>query len=526
MAVKIYKVGDNLFDAATNNVVAGKYIASDGTITNSSPTYTGNSTFNYTDYIPVEAGKIYKRKWTGPAIIQAHGATVAWYNSSKTFITRTSSVLYPIGTTEMDDNFTAPNNASYAIINFPSATWPNANVSLEFYDAELTWRDITPKIYNTSTDTITSLPKTIIGDGQPISAYTIKGNLSQSGTPTPTNPIYPTETGDKTANLFDITNTMFAVGYGGNLKAVDGFVDFTVNGNTIEIDVRETSHSAFILLGFCESGSTYTVTTSVTPAKDWGVTASSSAQLPISFSDTSNIVVLVNRNQDVSKTFTVPEGLNYIWISTGAGSKYTVNISNIMLNTGSTPLPYEPWGYKIPILSGGQTTPVYLGEVQSTRLIKKFIFDGTEDWVESIVQGRITYYYKPNIGMVFGNSCLSSHYKPEYSLNNWVINVQSNNINVVDNRFATVDDFKSWLASQYTSGTPVMAWVVLTQSRTTTLNEPIRKIGNYADSVTGTGLPTTGTAEQFDVSTTLKPSEVSLTYHGWHEHSDEKYVGG
>ena len=34
--------------------------------------------------------------------------------------------------------------------------------------------------YGTDTDTITSLPKTIIGDGQPISSYTIKGNMSQS----------------------------------------------------------------------------------------------------------------------------------------------------------------------------------------------------------------------------------------------------------------------------------------------------------------------------------------------------------
>ena len=31
------------------------------------------------------------------------------------------------------------------------------------------------------------------------------------------------------------------------------------------------------------------------------------------------------------------------------------------------------------------------------------------------------------------------------------------------------------------------------------------------------------TAEQFDVDTTLKPSEVDLTYHGWHEHSDTKF---
>ena len=70
-----------------------------------------------------------------------------------------------------------------------------------------TWNSIPYRKYGTETDTLTTLPKTIIGDGTAISAYTIKGNMSQSGTPTPTNPIYPTECGDKTANLYNyITN--------------------------------------------------------------------------------------------------------------------------------------------------------------------------------------------------------------------------------------------------------------------------------------------------------------------------------
>ena len=38
------------------------------------------------------------------------------------------------------------------------------------------------------------------------------------------------------------------------------------------------------------------------------------------------------------------------------------------------------------------------------------------------------------------------------------------------------------------------------------------------EQVTVPTLTTTGTAEQFNVLTTLAPSEVSLTYHGWHEH--------
>lgn len=42
------------------------------------------------------------------------------------------------------------------------------------------------------------------------------------------------------------------------------------------------------------------------------------------------------------------------------------DISNIMLNTGSTPLPYEPYGYKVPVtVSNGtdtQTIPIYIPE--------------------------------------------------------------------------------------------------------------------------------------------------------------------
>ena len=48
------------------------------------------------------------------------------------------------------------------------------------------------------------------------------------------------------------------------------------------------------------------------------------------------------------------------------------DISNIMLNLGSTPLPYEPYNRT--------TTPIYLGETQTTRKIKKLVFDGTEGW--------------------------------------------------------------------------------------------------------------------------------------------------
>ena len=91
---------------------------------------------------------------------------------------------------------------------------------------------------------------------------------------------------------------------------------------------------------------------------------------------------------------------------------------------------------------------------------------------------------------------------------------------------STVEDWKSWVSSQYAAGTPVTVWYVLENPQTGIVNEPLMKIGDYTDTVTAANVPTTGTPENFDVGTTLKPSEVQLTYHGWHEHEDTKYMQG
>ena len=53
----------------------------------------------------------------------------------------------------------------------------------------------------------------------------------------------------------------------------------------------------------------------------------------------------------------------------------------------------------------------------------------------------------------------------------------------------------------------------------------LRKLGNYADTVSGISIPTIAGANSFDVLTTLKPSEVSLTYTGWHDASVKEWDG-
>jgi hypothetical protein len=89
----------------------------------------------------------------------------------------------------------------------------------------------------------------------------------------------------------------------------------------------------------------------------------------------------------------------------------------------------------------------------------------------------------------------------------------------------TKEDFKAWIAQQYTNGTPVTVWYVLATATTGTVNEPLMKIGNYADTVSSITVPMITGRDTFDVDTTLKPSEASLNYTGWHDATVQEWDG-
>lgn len=77
----------------------------------------------------------------------------------------------------------------------------------------------------------------------------------------------------------------------------------------------------------------------------------------------------------------------------------------------------------------------------------------------------------------------------------------------------TVDEFKAWLANQYAAGTPITVWYILAEPETAVVNEPLRKIGDYADSISDViSIPTVRGKNVFDVDTEVKPSEVYIKY--------------
>lgn len=381
--------------------------------------------------------------------------------------------------------------------------------------------------YGTETDTITTLPATIIGDGTPISSYTIKGNMEQSGTPTPGSPIYPSECGERTENLFDVEPGMFDAGNwtlaGSNFAY---FMYYLISENTVERLKRIGTIAGTVFLiagGTFLDGAVLAITSSI---KATGV--------PTEERLLQNDGTPMQYSADVS-------GYSDIYLCIGYGLGITPSNKqmlvdsifdnyNIMLNSGSTALPYEPYGYKLPLTLGSTTTNIYLGEVQSTRRIKKLVLDGTEDWVNvGVPIGNTTLYQLSvadliNVGNVAALDVVCTHFECGNYYGASTEGVQHSFFRLIfRSAETTLENWKTFLAQQYANGTPVTVWYVLAEPTTGIVNEPLRKIGDYADSVSGTGLVTSGTAQEFDVGTALKPSEVDLTYHGWHEHDDTKY---
>jgi precorrin-4 methylase len=78
------------------------------------------------------------------------------------------------------------------------------------------------------------------------------------------------------------------------------------------------------------------------------------------------------------------------------------------------------------------------------------------------------------------------------------------------------ESFKQFLADEYSAGHPVTVWYVLATPETAVVNEPLRKIGNYADTLSyeqaGVQIPTNRGNTVIDVETTLKASEMYIKY--------------
>ena len=336
--------------------------------------------------------------------------------------------------------------------------------------------------------TITGVPPiSFTGDGTPLISWTLWGNMTQSGTPTPASPIQPQACGDRTANVLEYS--------------LDALI---TNIGTVE-----------------KSGSYQTYFAPVTA----GQTYSFGANIDVyGFFDTKPALGTVAMDgarhfPDSSRNVTIPDSVTWLGCRVRMGA-------DAMLNTGTTALPYEPFGYKIPITNAGQTVPVYLGQTQTVRRVRKLVLSSSQNWqLQSINSHGIANLYITLTNDFLNNTSIISNYFArqtttiaDTTTEGFLIALTTNTatvyIRINSQTASTAQEFKSWLdvLSEEAS-----IWYVLETPTTGIINEPLAKIDNYADELhsadAAVTIPTAKGDNTLTVDTDLPPSSVSITGH-------------
>ena len=340
--------------------------------------------------------------------------------------------------------------------------------------------------------------------GLPVKSWEIDGNSQQSGVPAPDDPIDPDFVGERTGNLFDDDNAEFG-------KWVNSNGSIATNAAyAAGYDIKVGTASEFAIKYYGDKPYSYSMAF---------------------YDNNGDFLSRVHRSNPSASydTFTVPENAVsarfQVAIDTIATmTRKILKTMKLMLNTGTEPLQYEPYGYKLPITSAGQTAPVYLGEVPTVRKIRKLVLTGDENW---------TYYFTANYNTVFTTLSyrgkdsdivsayvMCSHYRGLYSNVNEMCRILGNGQQLRfydDTRAANVTTWKSYLATQYAAGNPVTVWYVLAEPKTGIVNEPLCKIGEYADTLNsadaGITIPTTDGNNTISVDTSLAPSRFEIKVH-------------
>lgn len=192
--------------------------------------------------------------------------------------------------------------------------------------------------------------------------------------------------------------------------------------------------------------------------------------------------------------------------------------------------------YKLALTVNSTEYPIYLGQVPTTRKIKKLVLTGEENW-QIRTDGTYIFYLVLSAMKVYA-PCKASHYKhivrsaPSTMLDGEITTALGSGVAIwiKSDDYTTTDGFKSYLAAQYAAGTPVTVWYVLAEPETGIVNEPLHKIGDYADTITmaqaDVTIPTSDGDNTITFGTTVQPSAMSATFKGWHPVQAAKQYDG
>lgn len=382
----------------------------------------------------------------------------------------------------------------------------------------------TGKLWTTKSEDLT-LPATINSNGTAITAYTVKGNTVQDGTPTPSSPVAVEEFGDYISQaVIDniLTNTTLTITEPTpTVNKTTGVGRVTV---TATRGVPEDSGLTIVETGFIYVKDT-SVTTALTLENVGKDGIAKNIANPTTGSKTLDITDPKGKGARVVPYAVATDG-DYVVQIYSQEAKATYQELKDEQEQGTTVSHLYPapdnvthiGEYQIPITNNDTKQFIYLTEplrkistyadsVNSegvvTRRIGKIVLTGEESW--RLSGGNLFSNVIDNTA-ASSKTVLSTHFVSTSSSGLYIF-IGENRLKLFANSFPTgVTDstsMKTWLAQQYTNGTPVTIWYVLATPETS--------------SQAGVSIPTVAGDNTISVDTTVQPSKFTATWTGWHE---------
>jgi len=360
--------------------------------------------------------------------------------------------------------------------------------------------------------------------GEHLLDYRIYGNTVQDGTPTPETPVEVLGCGVKTTNLINIEqhNTENVSKSSDGSYFVYSYDKWcwcipTEIGKTYCVSVslmNEYKNSTKLEIALCKGYRT-------------PYTPNGSAIIRASLKD-------VEAYKIHTRTFKFTATDEWLSINGMSTHVYT-----IMINEDSADLPYEPYGYKIPVtVSDGRnavTTPVYIGSEPLHKIgdyadyvdfkrgvvvrnIKKIVLTGDENWLDNFHNAnqnvykimnfanfRTLHISSANVGILRCTHILYAYPYPSNLFDRIVLvddNVHPHTLFFSTKKsmgFNTVTSFKNFLAEQYELGQPVTIWYIAAEPE----EEPLENL---------LPIQTIKGSDVLTVGTTVQPSEMYIKY--------------